>query len=149
MHFYAFSVQFLGKRGLFQTILLCHCQVLINNQFHVKYQKYLMNQFWENYISMENRAISGIFGPIFGQTRVFPNKTIVSVWSTYHPATWCKIWKKSNEADLRKLHKYGKRGNFVYFQSNFRANKNFPKLACYVSLNYLSTINFMQNIKKI
>ena len=143
MHFHAFLVQFLGKRGLFETILLCHCQVLINNQFHVKYQKYLMNQFWENYISMENGAISGIFGPIFGQTRIFWNKPIVSVWSTYHPATSCKIWKKSNEVVLRKLHKYGKQGNFGYFWSNLRANKNFPKLVHYVSLKYLSTLNFM------
>ena len=68
MHFYAFSVQFLGKRGLFQTILLCHCQVLINNQFHVKYQKI------------------------------------------------------SNESILRKLHKYGKRGNFHQLHAKYQKN---------------------------
>ena len=44
---------------------------------------------------------------------------------------------------LRKLYKYGKRGNFGYFRSKLRANKNFPKLVHYVSLKYLSTSNFM------
>ena len=82
MHFHAFLVQFLRKRGLFQTILLCHCQVLINNQFHFK------------------------------------------------------ILQVSNKSILRKLHKYGKRGNFGYFRSNFRANENFPKLAHYAILKY-------------
>ena len=120
MHFYEFSVQFLGKRGLFQTILLCHCQVLINNQFHVKYQKYLMNQLRENYISMENEAISGFISPIFGQTIIFPNLSVMSVWITYQLPTSFKISQKSNEAVLRKLHKYGKRGNFEYFRSNLR-----------------------------
>ena len=51
--------------------------------------------------------------------------------------------KKSNEAVLRKLHKYGKRGNLGYFRSNLRANKNFPKLVRYVSMKYLLTLNFM------
>ena len=58
-------------------------------------------------------------------------------------------WNTGNESVLRKLHKYGKRGNFGYIRSNFWANKNFPKLVCYVSLSYLSTSNFMQNMKKI
>ena len=51
----------------------------------------------------------------------------MSVWSTYQPATSCKISKKCDESVLGKLHKYGKQGNFGYFWSNLPANKNFPK----------------------
>ena len=66
--FWVFSVQFWVKREFFQNSLLFHCEVLINHQL-----KYLMNQSRENYISMENGPISGIFGPIYGQKRILPN----------------------------------------------------------------------------
>ena len=77
------------------------------------------------------------------------NYPAMSLSSSHQQSISFKISEVSNKSILRKLHKYGKRGNFGYFRSNFWANKNFPKLACYVSLNYLSTINFMQNIKKM
>ena len=50
--------------------------------------------------------------------------------------------KKSKEPSIKK------RANFGHFLSNFWANENFPKLACCVSFNYLSTLNYMQNFKK-
>ena len=43
----------------------------------------------------------------------------MSVWSTYQPSTSCKISKKSNEAILRKLIKYGKSVHFRPFWSIF------------------------------
>ena len=66
-------VEFTGKQEFYQTSPLCQFQLLINQQLHAKYEKNLMKQSWENYISMVNGAISGIFGPIYGQTRIFPN----------------------------------------------------------------------------
>ena len=87
--------------------------------------------------------------PNFRQKKIISNYPAMSLSSSYQQSISCKIPKISNESILRKLHKYGKRGNFGYYRSNFWANKNFPKLACYVSLNYLSTINFMQNINKM
>ena len=51
----------------------CQLEVLINQQLHAKYEKNLMKQSWENYISMENEANLGICGPLYEQTRIFPN----------------------------------------------------------------------------
>ena len=63
-----------GQTRIFPNYsLLCQFEVLIDQQLHTKYQKNVMNQSREIYIAMENGAISGICGPIFGQKRIFPN----------------------------------------------------------------------------
>ena len=51
----------------------------------------------------------------------------MSVWSTYQPPTSCKISKKSNEAILRKLIKYGKSVHFRPFWSIFGTMRIFLK----------------------
>ena len=62
--------KFLGKREFSQNSPLFHFEVLINPQLHAKYQKYIMNQSLENYISIKNGPVLGIFGPILSQTRI-------------------------------------------------------------------------------
>ena len=64
------SAQFLGKREFFQISLLFHFELLINPQLHAKYQKYIMNQSLENYVSIKTGPVLGIFGPILSQTRI-------------------------------------------------------------------------------
>ena len=64
------SAQFLGKREFSQTSPLFHFEVIINPQLHAKYQKNIMNQSLENYVSIKNEPVLGIFGPILGQTRI-------------------------------------------------------------------------------
>ena len=147
-HFRVCSAQFLGKREFSQTSPLCHFELIINSQLHARYQKNIMNQSLENYVSIKNGSILGISGPILGQTRILSKQPTILLRSTYQPSTSYKISKISNERILRKLHKYRKRVNFGYFRSNFRANKNSFKPACYVIVMYLSTLNFMQISKE-
>ena len=64
------SAQFLGKREVSQTSPLFHFGVIINPQLHTKYQKNIMNQSPENYVSIKNGPVLGIFGPIWGQTKI-------------------------------------------------------------------------------
>ena len=64
------STQFLGKREFSQTTPLCHFELIVNPQLHAKLQKYIMSQSLENYVSIKNGSILGIFGPILGQTRI-------------------------------------------------------------------------------
>ena len=114
------SAQFLGKREFSQTSPLCHFELIVNpQQLHAKYQKNIMNQSLENYISIKNGSILGIFGPILSETRILSKQPTILLRSTYQPSTSCKISKISNERILRKLRKYGKRVSFGYFRSNF------------------------------
>ena len=68
-----FFGQILGKQEFLQTSLHCYCDVFIYPKLHAKYQKNVTYQSRENHASMENGSISGMFGQIFGQTRIFPN----------------------------------------------------------------------------
>ena len=64
------SAQFLGKQEFSQATSLCHFELIVNAQLHAKYQKNIMNQSLENYVSIKNGSILGIFGPILGQMRI-------------------------------------------------------------------------------
>ena len=89
-----------------------------------------------NYVTIKNNAFSCILGPIFTQKRIISNKLAMSLSSSHQQSISFKISEVSNKSILRKLHKYGKQGNFGYFRSNFWANKNFleRQLTYYVSL---------------
>ena len=71
------SAQFLGKREFSQTSPLFHFEVIINPQLHPKYQKNLMNQSLENYVSIKNGPVLGIFGPILCQTTILSKKPTI------------------------------------------------------------------------
>ena len=62
--------QFLGKREFSHTSQLRHFELIVNPQLHAKYQKNIMSQSLENYVSIKNGSILSIFGPILGQTRI-------------------------------------------------------------------------------
>ena len=70
--FRAYSAQFLGKREFSKTSPLYHFELTINPQLHAKYQKNIMNQPLENYVSIKNGSILGIFGQIFWANENFP-----------------------------------------------------------------------------
>ena len=72
----------------------------------------------------------------------------MSVWSTYWPSTSCKISKKSNEAILRKLIKYGKSVHFRPFWSIFGTMRIFfknPALSLFSTYQPLTSCKISKN----
>ena len=72
----------------------------------------------------------------------------MSVWSNYQPPTSCKISKKSNDAILRKLIKYGKSVHFRPFWSIFGTIRIFlknPALSLFSTYQPLTSCKISKN----